>query len=393
MMQNILSSIKICASIALLVFVFGCESDDNSSIVEGTNSIVNYLEENPDFSLFSEAVDHVGLSGVLDGNSGTYTVLAPDDDAMQSYLDEKGISDIDDIPEDSLRQLVNYHILDKLSPKDNFVTSYVQTLAQTSINDSVNINLSLFVNTNSGEVVFNGNTEISEGDIPVDNGILHRVNHVLELPTLKTFMKVDDNLTPFYNAITENDGATDFEDLLSDPDKQTTIFVPNEVALNEFFNGPVQNYSDSELDRIYRYHLLDSLRLSSELQTGYLNTRATETYSGENYPIQLYVDTQAGLRINDTVDIVIPDITTINGNIEVVDGVMQLPTVGTFVKADARFDSFDNMLTRDDQQIQNYEDLLAESPEEGNAPFTVFAPINKAFNDLLEELFPDQNAS
>lgn len=368
-----------------------CNEEENSSIIEGTNSITNYLNKNPNFSLFAQAIDRAGLSGTLDGNSGTYTVLAPGNTAFESYLQEQGVDSISDIPIDKLTRLVNYHILETLTPADNFVTSYSQTLATVPVNDSIDVNLSLYVNADNG-VKFNGNSEISQGDIQVDNGILHQVSQVLRLPTLKTFMNTDTNLEAFYEKITASGLPTDFEDLLSNPNNRTTIFVPNENAVSEFFDNEGGSLSPSELDNIYRNHLLDSLRLSSSFLTGYLNTQATETYSGNANPINLYVNAQAGLMLNDSTNIVIPDITAINGTIQVTDKVLTLPTVKTFVSNDLRFETFKTALSRDDQMPQNYLGLLDESPQNGNAPFTVFAPQNGAFSDLLTELFPDQNA-
>lgn len=389
-MNNILKNTKVFIPFLAIFLVMGCESDDNSSIIEGTNSIVNYLEDNPDYSIFSRAIERAELDGTLDGNSGTYTVLAPDNDAFDEYLQEEGLDSIGEVSKDKLTRLVNYHVLETLTPADNFVTSYSQTLATVPVNDSVDVNLSLYVNTSNG-VAFNGDSKITEGDVQVDNGILHQVDHVLSLPTLKSFMNTDDNLKAFYTKLTANDIPTDFETLLADPETETLIFVPSEVAVNDFFSNEGSGLSPAELDNLYRNHLLDSLQVSSNLRTGYINTRATETYSGNDNPINLYIDAQAGLVLNGGKTIVIPDITAVNGSIQVVDSVLTLPTVKTFVEADLRFDTFESSLSRDDQTPQQYLELLDEGPQNGNSPFTVFAPQNDAFDDLLTELYPEQN--
>lgn len=392
-MHNILKTTKILVLLFSFLFIIGCDdNDDNSIPVEGTNSIVNYLEKDSTFSLFSKAINRAQLSGLLNGNSGTYTVLAPNNEAMKNYLHDHEFNTINEIPIEQITRLVKYHILETLKPADDFVTSYVQTMATFPVNDSVQTSLTLYVNTTDG-VEFNGKSKITKGDIPVDNGILHKVSKTLSLPTLKTFMTADENLNAFYNKITAEDIPTNFEDLLSNPDRRTTIFVPNETAINEFFSGEGNSLTPTELNKLYRYHLLDTLRLSTNLRTGYLKTKAKEDYSGNSYPLNLYVNTQAGILLNTGKTIVIPDIMTINGDIQVTDSVLTLPSVKTFIESDLRFKDFKNQLSRDDLIPQHYLELLQESPQEDHAPFTVFVPDNEAFDDLVTELYPDENVS
>ncbi len=389
-MHNIVKTTKILAFILLSLLVISCEEKDNSIPIEGTNSIVNYLEQDSTFTLFSKAIDRAGLYGTLDGNAGTYTVLAPDDEAMQLFLSEQGYNTLDDVPEEQLKRLVNYHILETLKRADNFITGYVQTLAEFPVNDSVKVRLSLYVSSGDS-IVFNGIAKIVEGDVPVDNGILHKLDRVLTLPTVETFMAVDDNLKAFYDKITAGGIATDFETLLADPQHKMTIFVPNKNAVNEFFGAQGSMMTPTELDNIYRYHLLDTLKRSSGFETGYFETAATESYSGHHYPLHLHIDAEAGLRLNVKTRVVITDLMTINGSIQVIDSVLGLPTVETFVKSDGHAATFKAQLLRDDQLPQNYASLLAEPVQNGNAPFTVFAPNEQAFQNIIGELYPNAN--
>ena len=76
MNKFILKITKLLFLLVIITTVFACDDDDNR-IIEGTNSIVNYMEREPRFSLFHELVVRTELDAVLDGNSGTYTILAP----------------------------------------------------------------------------------------------------------------------------------------------------------------------------------------------------------------------------------------------------------------------------------------------------------------------------
>src|SRR5690625_785873 len=370
--------------ILILGLMLSCEKDDNNAYIFGTNSVVNNLEKDENYSLFLEAIEKANMYSFLDGNSGTYTVLAPDNQAVRDFLNEKQLEDFDQLSEDELFRLVNYHIIDVLTPSKNFITGYTPTLAEVPINDSLQANLSLYVNNTIDELKFNGQVEITEKDIVVDNGMLHKINTVLDPPTLKTFMDADENLKAFYEKITEENIATDFEDLLSNPDLKTTVLVPNQLAVESFFNE--QSLSVEELNNLYRYHLLDTLKLIQSLNTGYYSTKASEDYSGQNHALDLYINTQAGLLLNGETSILISDLMTINGNIQVTDKVLNFPTLKTFITADERLMEFYNALS-DSLQV-DFTTLLEENVNEGNlAPFTVFAPDNEAFDDLIENIF------
>lgn len=374
----------------LLLLLIACEKDDNNAYIYGTNSVVNHLENDPEYSDFVEAIHQAGLYHTLDGNSGSYTVFAPDNQAVQAYLSENNLGSLSDLSETEIQRLVNYHILSVLMSSDAFITGYSPTLAAVPINDSVDANLSLFVKNMIDEVKFNGTTEITTADIPVDNGLVHKINHVLAPPTLKIFMEADDNLKAYYQKITASGISTDFEELLSNPEKRSTILVPNEFAVESFFTDQGSALSDEELNRLYNYHLLDTVRLIQNLSSGYLPTKAKENYSGQYHKMDLYLNLETGMNLNGDTGIVISDLMTINGNIQVLDQVLDFPTVVTFIKSDSRLLQFREALSDSLQENQNYLGLLKEKTDQGNAPFTVFAPDNQAFQDLFEPDLPEE---
>src|SRR5699024_4746469 len=119
-------------------------------------------------------------------------------------------------------------------------------------------------------------------------------------------------------------------------------------------------------------------------------TKSSENYSGNHFPLAIYVNAEAGLLLNGLSSVVIADLTTINGNIQVLDEVLTLPSLKTFIASDIRFESFKHELTRDDQSAEAYMDLLNQNTSDGEAPFTVFAPDNDAFDNVLRDIFPDE---
>jgi uncharacterized surface protein with fasciclin (FAS1) repeats len=77
------------------------------------------------------------------------------------------------------------------------------------------------------------------------------------------------------------------------------------------------------------------------------------------------------------------DVEASNGVVHVVDAVIGLPTVVTFATADPTFETLVAALTREDHE-EDFVSLLSSSEEP--APYTVFAPTNAAFGDLLSFL-------
>ncbi len=79
------------------------------------------------------------------------------------------------------------------------------------------------------------------------------------------------------------------------------------------------------------------------------------------------------------------DVSVDNGTIHAVDAVIGLPTVVTFAVADPNFSILVTALTRPDLTF-DFVGALSTADGTDPAPFTIFAPIDQAFLDLLEEL-------
>src|SRR5699024_10517461 len=56
----------------------------------------------------------------------------------------------------------------------------------------------------------------------------------------------------------------------------------------------------------------------------------------------------------------------------------------------SRFADFENALSLENQEDEDYFSLLAESTSGNNTPITVFSPENQAFDKLLEDFFDEE---
>lgn len=165
---------------------------------------------------------------------------------------------------------------------------------------------------------------------------------------------------------------------------QLTVFAPTNEAFEDFLDA--NGFANLEavpvpvLRQILLNHVVAGGVQSSQLSTGYIETLATfgGTESGNN--LNMYVNTSTGVRLNGVSSVVTPNIIASNGVVHIVDDVIGLPTVVTFAVADPNFDLLQAALTREG----NTTDFV--SVLSGTGPFTVFAPTNDAFADLLTEL-------
>ena len=166
-----------------------------------------------------------------------------------------------------------------------------------------------------------------------------------------------------------------------------TVLAPTNDAFAAFLSA--NNFNSLEevpvdiLTKVLLNHVISGSLISTDLSTGYANTLATSAAS--QTPLSIYVDTFNGVRFNGVSSVSAADILAVNGVIHKVDAVIGLPNIVTFATADPNFSTLVSALTRSDLTT-DFVGVLSTDSATAPAPFTVFAPINDAFNRLLTEL-------
>lgn len=378
-MKTLLNFTKV-AFIAITLFtVISCvDDDDNGNIIDNgeSNTIADFVSNNEDYSSLLAALEQTGLTATLAG-SGTFTVFAPDNAAFDAFLDGTALADVDN---DFLTQILLNHVLNITVTSDQLTTGYFKNLATEA---STGANLDLFINTAAG-VEINGQSTVITPDISTDNGVIHAVNNVIALPTLATFATTNPELSSLVAALTD-EGNTTFTNLLSDPIQDFTVFAPTNAAFDTFLgDNELSDIDNDVLAQVLSNHVLPgTVALSGALSNSYVNTAAV--FSGDAAtPINMYVNTDAGVTLNGTSNVALADIVAVNGVVHVVDAVIGLPDITTFATADPNFSSLVSALTADESF--GYVAALQTPNGTDPAPFTVFAPVNSAFDALLADL-------
>lgn len=168
-----------------------------------------------------------------------------------------------------------------------------------------------------------------------------------------------------------------------------TVLAPTNDAFASFLsdNGfaSLDDVPTDVLSQILLNHVISADVTSIDLTTmgsGYTSTNADGVGGNK---LSLYFNTSSGVTFNGISTVTTPDIDASNGTVHIVDAVIGLPDVVTFATADPNFSTLVTALTRDDLTF-DYVTTLSTANGTAPAPFTVFAPTNDAFGDLLTEL-------
>ncbi|MEO1031652.1 MAG: fasciclin domain-containing protein [Bacteroidota bacterium] len=171
-----------------------------------------------------------------------------------------------------------------------------------------------------------------------------------------------------------------------------TVFAPDNAAFTTLLTNAgldLDNLSTAEealVRNILLNHVIIGQNISStdlvNLGSGYTNTGATGP-NGAN--LSLYFNTTSGVVLNGQSTVSNPDLTATNGVIHVVNTVIDLPTIATFATSNDALSVLVDALAYADTGTPTVPWIDTVSNAEAG-PFTVFAPTNDAFVDLLAEL-------
>lgn len=97
--------------------------------------------EHGNYSIFLQGIEIAGYKQMLEGKS-ILTIMAPDNNAFQTYLNEKGYATINDMPTNEVKKLIGYHVLYYSYNKENLVN--FRPTGSTETEEEKNINAGLY---------------------------------------------------------------------------------------------------------------------------------------------------------------------------------------------------------------------------------------------------------
>ncbi len=389
-MKIISKTLKLLPLFLLVLGLNSCsDDDDNNTPAPQTNTIVDVAVANGLTSL-AAALEATNLVGTLQG-PGPFTVLAPSNDAFTAFLTAANI-DLDNLSTEEralVRNVLLNHVINgELAAAD--LISLGSGYTSTNAVGAGDNNMSIYFNASApANVRFNNVSSVTTADVDADNGTVHVVNAVIGLPTIVDLAAANDDFSSLVAALGAADG-----DLVTTLNSEGpfTVLAPNNAAFATFLDGtPLGNVDTAVLSQLLLNHVINGSISAADLTglgSGYSNTRASGP-SDEN--LSIYFDTDGGVTFNgaSTVFNGGADIVGTNGIIHGVDTVIAIPTIATFATTNPALSNLVSALQLADTGTPTVMPSYIEVVSDDTAgPFTVFAPTNDAFADLLLELDP-----
>lgn len=327
---------KIYVIIMVLSLVYSCGSDDSNmeQIPQETEkTIYGQISENPDLTSFTMALEKLNeLKNTLDDTSviltktDEFTVFAPTNDVFDSFLLNNGYDSVEAIDMDNpddldfLADYVYSHITQQSTTSGSLKSEELGYL--TTYTDNA---MSMFFNTENGNIVLNGASSIVEADINATNGTVHIVDNVIPIPTLSTFIETNPNFSNMKQAldiIKDEEGSTisnDLTDVL-----HYTAFIPVDAAFENFFKelgvSNIDEIIPYELENIVESHMLPDVDFDSDDLEGFIGKTISTIIN------TIDVDKEESYLLTDpeerTAAVTRTDIRASNGFLHIIDKVL-----------------------------------------------------------------------
>jgi transforming growth factor-beta-induced protein len=274
-----------------------------------SNTIVDFVLNNEDYSSLAAALQKAGLVDVLNGDTD-YTVFAPNNDSFDAFLVDNGFASLDVVPVDLLTQVLLNHVVSGTVLSTALETGYVNTNA--TFGDTTN-NLSMYINTSSG-VLINGETNVDVADITVDNGVIHAVDSVIGLPTVVTFASADSRFSTLTDYLIAEDLVGTLNTVNGTSPAPFTVFAPTNTA----FDNLTTEGASFELNETLLTHVVAGFNVTAgDLTNGMTVTTLGDTFVINTDPSATFTDQRSR-----TGNIIITDVQASNGVIHAVDTVI-----------------------------------------------------------------------
>ena len=308
-------AILCCASLLTI----SCSNNNDETTMDTPKSIYELASSDTDLSSLKAAVDKAGLSATLNG-SGSFTVFAPSNAAFAAFLSANGFASLNDVPNAVLKEILLNHVLGIKVMAADVKTGYVSTLAKG--NASATRNLSMFINTASG-VKINGISNVTKTDIVATNGVIHKVDAVIGLPTIVTHAAANPAFSNLVTALTRADQPNFVSILGGTASSPFTVFAPTDGAfaslLTELNLPNLAAVPGATLTEVLKYHVVAGANVAASDIT---NNMTVTTFQGGTFKIT----TTGGVKITDAnnrmSNVILTDVQCSNGIIHAIDKVL-----------------------------------------------------------------------
>lgn len=314
-MPSLKNASFILFSLTVVTILTSCKKEKDT-----TPTIASLVTSTSEFSILTSAVGKAGLAATLSG-PGPFTVFAPNNDAFAAA--GLSASAVSGLSASSAEKILLYHTISgKIVSTD--VPAGPNAKVITAGGDSV------FVTRNANGVFING-IKVSQADIPVSNGVVHKLTTGVLLPPAGNIVNtaVLSGLDSLVKAVTFAANAPGGDPTLPSTlvTAKLTVFAPTNAAFTALLGAlnlkDIQQIPVATLLAVLRYHVVAGRNFSSDLSNGNLTMLA-----GGAATINLTNGTTGGPTITGSgnggnkSNIVIANVMCTNGVVHVIDRVL-----------------------------------------------------------------------
>ncbi len=254
--------VALLSLVMVLLLSVACEREEIP--IETTDDILmgQYIEENPEFTQFLKLAVMTDFTGFINAY-GSYTFFIPTDSAFGVFFEEQGISSLDDLSQDELVELFQYHIVNDTVSSIYFTDGKLQS---PSMNGKYLITGVTVTDGGKAKYIVNKKAIIENLDVEVGNGVIHEIDKVL-LPPNQTVAEMIVANTD-YSIFAEALQKTGVYDVINDKTGWYTVMVQSDEVYNEIgitsYDDLVAKYSHlgdptNTEDSLYLYMLYHCL--------------------------------------------------------------------------------------------------------------------------------------
>jgi uncharacterized surface protein with fasciclin (FAS1) repeats len=316
----------VVSAIALLFSLQGCKPD-NFSYQEQNRSVLAFekMKEDTTLSIAVAALEKSNLAPTLN-TYGPFTLFAPDNNAFRKFFVKKGKRSLDDFPADTIRFYMIYHIMQVRLKSSEFVQGpQPQPSGQ---GDFISLDISKGYKFNT---IANGIANVYKTDIEFSNALIHKIDAVLDPPTLTIGQILEQNKDKYSIMIEGLKRANLWDTINNLTDAfgnriRLTLFAENDDVWKAAGITTLTTMPLDQLDTLLRYHIIAGAGFSSTYTKRTdakpaigIVERWDSTILTINRQQYLYFDLAATKFINETANFIASDVIMRNGVMHSVD--------------------------------------------------------------------------
>lgn len=267
--------------LVLVTFLLGCEQQIVDVSTTDDVNMLGYFERNQDqYSSLIDILERTDIDAFL-GAYGAYTMFAPTNDAIAAFLQEKGVSSVDQLEVDELKQIIRLHLIEDTISTSEFTDGKLPRI--TMLGQYVITGTQL--ENGAARTRVNRQANVVTANIRVGNGIIHAIDHVLQPAnqTVAQMLESNPEYSIFTAALKETGLFTELNKLYEDGSTTERIWytvlaqkdaVYNNMNINSYEDlkakySQTGNPSDRS-DSLYlymAYHILNDSKYLADLVT------------------------------------------------------------------------------------------------------------------------------